>query len=281
MSSLLYVAALAAVVALTAVWAVARTRRIRQQAAQRELEALALVQAGKDPVSAQAGPETTFVAGLPTSMPVRGGIDVAEAEVVDIDALLAGESPAAASAARAALEQPTDIHAAASDTLPPRPVGRPLAVAGAPAARAAPPPKPMPTPTAPAVGADVPLRELALAWFEARGYRGAPASSAVRPIELVLRHRNDPARAYAFVVERQPIDGARVRRLLDQARSIGLMKLLVVAEAGAAPGAAETRKSVRLVDRAALDAEFRKLEFNVAAKIIAVARRRASARAAA
>src|SRR5258706_280424 len=38
------------------------------------------------------------------------------------------------------------------------------------------------------INVDVPLRELSLAWFEARGYRGAPASPAVRPIELVLRH---------------------------------------------------------------------------------------------
>jgi hypothetical protein len=276
MSSLLYVAALAAVVSLTAVWVIARARRIRQQAEQREFEALALVKAGKDPVADAAGPETTFAAGLPTRMPVRGGIEVAEAEVVDIDALLAGESPAAASAARATLEEPTDIHTL-SDTLPPRPVARPAAAAPAAAARSAMPARPTP----PAVGADVPLRELALAWFEARGYRASPASPAVRPIELVLRHKNDPARAYAFVVERQRIDGQRVRSLLEQARSIGLMKLLVVAEAGAEPGAAEARKSVRLVDRAALDAEFRRLELNVAAKIIAVARRRGATRTAA
>ncbi len=286
MSSLLYVGVLLAVVALMAVWAVAHARRLRERARRREMEALALVQAGKDPV-ADAGPETSFAAGLPTRMPVRGGIEVSE--VVDIDALLAGESPAAAMRARATLEEPTNIHTGA-DTLPPRPlVPVPARTAANPGAVAAsPPPSAIaPTGAVPAkaepltIGSDVPLRELALTWFEARGYRGSLASPAVRPIELVLRHKNDPARAYAFVVEPQRVDAQRVARLLEQARSIGLVRLLVVADGGTASGAIAQRKGVRLVDRAALDGELRRLEVSVAAKIIAVARTRASARIAA
>ena len=42
-----------------------------------------------------------------------------------------------------------------------------------------------------------PLREVALAWFEARGYRSSPASPAVRPIERVLRRRQDAERGRA------------------------------------------------------------------------------------
>jgi hypothetical protein len=285
MSSLLYVGVLLAVVALMGVWAVAHARGLRERAQRREMEALALVQAGKDPV-ADAGPETIFAAGLPTRMPVRGGIEVSE--VVDIDALLAGESPAAAMRARATLEEPTNIHTGA-DTLPPRPVVRaPASAAANPGAVAvSPPPAIAQTRAEPAkaepltIGSDVPLRELALTWFEARGYRGSLASPAVRPIELVLRHKNDPARAYAFVVEPQRVDAQRVARLLEQARSIGLIRLLVVADGGTASGAFAQRKGVRLVDRAALDVELRRLEVSVAAKIIAVARKRASARIAA
>ena len=57
----------------------------------------------------------------------------------------------------------------------------------------------------------VPLRELVIAWYESRGYRGSPASPAIWPIEMVLRHRDDAARAYAFstTIARQPESASR------------------------------------------------------------------------
>jgi hypothetical protein len=113
-----------------------------------------------------------------------------------------------------------------------------------------------------------PLREVALAWFEARGYRSSPASPAVRPIERVLRHRQDAARGYAFVVERQPVSARRIEQL---------QRLLVVAEAGAIDRAAREQRGVRLMDRNALAAELDRLDLSIAAKIIAVARKRGSA----
>jgi hypothetical protein len=361
---------------LTAFWAMARTRRIREAASQREEEALARVRAGANPLMIDG--DTVFdPAGLPSRMPERRGIEVAEHdEVVDLEALLAGEPQGVARRARATLEEPTDI-VFDSDTLPPAPRARPEPVPAAPTPVAALPAAPMSAPvgarpaaaplaakpvapvaaavpaaTAPAVahapapaaprpavqpmpqsaapaavaraaqpspptlvarlpesmsavaaaapaslppppavtpsptsgGApirrgndDVPLRELALAWFEARGYRSAPASSAVRPIEQVLRHRHDPARAYAFVMESQRVTAERVQQLRTQARSIGLLRVLIVANAGADDGAATKSKGVRLMDRASLAAEFDQLDFSVAAKIIAVARKRAGA----
>ncbi len=78
----------------------------------------------------------------------------------------------------------------------------------------------------------VPLRELVLAWYEARGYRGSPASPAVWPIELVLRHREDAARAYAFVVQNDHVSVDRITALIEQAREIGMMRVAVIAEAG-------------------------------------------------
>jgi hypothetical protein len=368
---------------LTAFWAMARTRRIREAASQREEEALARVRAGANPLMIDG--DTVFdPAGLPSRMPERRGIEVAEHdEVVDLEALLAGEPQGVARRARATLEEPTDI-VFDSDTLPPAPRSRPepvpaVPVSAAPAPAAAMPARPMaaahpmtapvdaraaatplavkpaaapaasasaaaqatprpavqpapqavahpaqqpiapaavaraaqpspptlvarlpesvsaaatapaslpplpavaPSPTsggAPIRGGndDVPLRELALAWFEARGYRSAPASSAVRPIEQVLRHRHDPARAYAFVMENQRVTAERVQQLRTQARSIGLLRVLIVANAGADDGAATKSKGVRLMDRASLAAEFDQLDFSVAAKIIAVARKRA------
>jgi hypothetical protein len=367
--------------AILAIWMVARTRRIREAAAAREEEALARLRGSGD-VGIEG--DTVFAAaGLPSRMPERRGIEVAEHEVFDLEALLAGEPQGIARRARATLEEPTDI-VLDSDTLPPAPrvqppapppavavaptaqpslktsvatpapqLAPPLAAQGRAAGQAALPasassaaalpraaaaaaPRPVPgaasraqpspptlvmrldepaakDPAATAIlpsavaapmrpvpmtvpapapvrasGAaptggepvrrgndDVPLRALALAWFEARGYRSAPASAAVRPIEVVLRHRHDPARAYAFVVEDGRVTADRVQQLRTQARSIGLLRVLIVANGGADDGAATKAKGVRLMDRASLAAEFDQLDFSVAAKIIAVARKRA------
>lgn len=133
------------------------------------------------------------------------------------------------------------------------------------------------------MGAGVPLRELVLAWYESRGYRGSPASPAVWPIELVLRHREDAARAYAFVVQHDHVSEDRITALIGQARDIGMLRVAVVAEAGYEKGAKKIarRQRVRLIDRTTMEEELLALELPTAAKIIAVARKRAEDGAAA
>lgn len=255
--------------------------------------------------------ETIFEPGTPTMMVPgsRGSIEVAE--VLDIEELLRDEPNGIASRARAQLEEHTNIHT--GDTLPPRPlVNEPVALAPKPARVVPPAPIHQPTrsapPVAPPVAAqrqpapprahpaaqaraatpppapsapdgEVPLRELVLAWFEARGYRSSPASPVVRPIELVLRHKEDPSRAYAFVVGTQRVTSERVQQLAQQARGIGLIRVLVVADAGLSADAPHAKRGVRVLDRNSLSAELAKLDISVAAKIIAVARKRSSARA--
>jgi hypothetical protein len=210
-------------------------------------------------------------------------------EVLDLDDLLAGEEGSVVAAARRQLEEPTNVSTGV-DTyfpLPPlspsrsEPEAPQMASAAVPAARAngpaqvaeavavAPPP--------PAGERAVPVRELALAWFEARGYRPSSASQAVRPIELVLRHRKDPGRAYAFIVEQQLVTSERVSALVGHAQSIGLTRVLVAAESGIEPGTGRRfrRQGVRLVDQGEMRREFEKLDLRIAAKIIAVARSRA------
>lgn len=125
----------------------------------------------------------------------------------------------------------------------------------------------------------VPLRELVLAWYESRGYRGSPASPAVWPIELVLRHRQDAARAYAFVVQNDHVSVDRITALIEQAREIGMMRVAVIAEAGYERGAKEIakRRNVRLIDRSTMEAELSELQLPTAAKIIAIARTRSAA----
>jgi hypothetical protein len=232
-------------------------------------------------------------------------------EVLDLDDLLAGEEGPVIAAARRQLEAPTDVNMG-PDTffpMPKAPQTRPVAptmpqlasvaatvphmvAATVPSiASVAAPAKSLAERTrkASAVAADagsqpterpVPVRELALAWFEARGYRPSNASLAVRPIELVLRHRKDPGRAYAFIVERERVTGERVAKLVEHARSIGLTRVLVAAESGSEPGTGQRfrREGVRLVDQDEMRREFDKLDLRIAAKIIAVARSRARLR---
>jgi hypothetical protein len=212
-------------------------------------------------------------------------------EVLDLDDLLAGEEGSVAAAARRQLEEPTNVTTGV-DTffpLPPLPARREtdagqMVSAAAATARADGPQvaeAPVePTPAPPPGERAVPVRELALAWFEARGYRPSSASQAVRPIELVLRHRKDPARAYAFIVEQQLVTSERVGVLVGHAQSIGLTRVLVAAESGIEPGASRQfrRQGVRLVDQREMRREFEKLDLRVAAKIIAVARNRSRVR---
>jgi hypothetical protein len=139
------------------------------------------------------------------------------------------------------------------------------------------------TPMLDSMAPSVPLRELVLAWYESRGYRQVPASPAVWPIELVLRHRDDPARAYAFVVQNDHVSVDRITALIEQAREIGMLRVAVIAEAGYERGAKEIakRKNVRMIDRPTMDAELSELQIETAAKIIAVARKRSSPEASA
>jgi hypothetical protein len=128
------------------------------------------------------------------------------------------------------------------------------------------------------IAAGVPLRELVIAWYESRGYRGSPASPAIWPIELVLRHRDDAARAYAFVVQNDYVSVDRITALIEQAREIGMLRVAIVADAGYERGAKAIarRKHVRLIGRSMMEAEFLALELPVAAKIIGMARKRAA-----
>jgi HJR/Mrr/RecB family endonuclease len=95
----------------------------------------------------------------------------------------------------------------------------------------------------------------------------------------VLRHREDAARAYAFVVQTDHVSVDRITALIEQAREIGMMRVAVIAEAGYEKGAKEIakRRHVRLIDRTSMEAELSELQLPTAAKIIAVARARSAA----
>jgi hypothetical protein len=138
----------------TAYWAIARSRRIRAEAARREEEALARVRAGASPFTLDG--ETVFAeAGTPSRIPDRRGLEVSEHdEVFDLEALLAGEPQGVARRARATLEEPTNI-ILGDDTLPPRravpaPVPAPASPPALPSLAAMPVPTPAASAPAPA-----------------------------------------------------------------------------------------------------------------------------------
>jgi hypothetical protein len=285
-------------------WARRRASAIRARSAEREQEAMAMLLASGKQGPAITG-ETEMVAG-PLPAPVGRVLDDSPAERAAAAAREAAriareegrvrELPPLEIAPPAAGPSPAERAAAGLDPIeelisqimvdpplgPRRPsAARPRAAERAAAsAAAAPAPKPArPDP----IAAGVPLRELVIAWYESRGYRGSPASPAVWPIELVLRHRDDAARAYAFVVQNDHISVDRITALIEQAREIGMLRVAVVAEAGYEQGAKDIarKRNVRLIDRSTMEAELTALELPTAAKIIAVARKRSTPEASA
>jgi hypothetical protein len=310
-SSLLFGLGLLLVLVGLYLWARRRASTIREQAAQREQAAMAMMLSSS---SAPDQPETPNKLEKPRhKTPASAAPEVDHAALIRQAHGLAAQEPAEnrdlppidyerSSPAERELS-PAEQAAAGLDPIEELisqimvdDLGRPQ-----PAARpAAPPPLPPPpepkrarasarsagrdgSPMLDSMAPSVPLRELVLAWYESRGYRQVPASPAVWPIELVLRHRDDPSRAYAFVVQTDNVSVDRITALIEQAREIGMLRVAVIAEAGYERGAKEIakRKNVRLIDRPTMDAELSDLQLETAAKIIAVARKRASPEASA
>ena len=268
------------------VWAKRRAQVIRRLAAEREQAALAMMLAGKG-----GDPQVDEPLVRPAGMtPPLGAAPRLAAESTDAGSERATLPPL--DYQQRTERAPTPAEQAAADLDPiedlisqimvddPAPRLKPQAEAPRPSpAPAVAPSGPNGTARKSEIATNVPLRELALAWYESRGYRGSPASPAVWPIELVLRHREDAARAYAFVVQSDHVSVDRITALIDQAREIGMMRVAVIAEAGYERGAKEIarKRNVRLIDRRTMEAELAELQLATAAKIIAVARGRSSA----
>jgi hypothetical protein len=210
-------------------------------------------------------------------------------DAVEIDSLLSGESDTVAALARSQLERTTDIDISggvrnlsfslATPNPPAAPISAPLAQRHRDPIDAAPPSAPVPAPASDDIPA-VPVRELVLAWFEARGYRPAALPHDSQPIELLLRHRATPERAYAFMVAGEGLTAQRVSSLFTLARSSGFKRLLIAASGTVDPSVVERVRpqGVKIFDEERIRAELGKIDIRIAAKIIAVARGRAATR---
>lgn len=257
---LLIAVAVAAVAAL--LWR-QRATRLREEQAREERRArtdklLAKVLLGEEAEAAKKAGARTSLA-KPVAAPIeRMARPVDGAQQIDVDLLLGDEPTSVADQARQQLAQPTDF-------LP--------SLGGASGGD-------RPTTSAPSSPLslqdgqiDVALDALVIAWFEARGYVARPAAEGARPLQLLLTHRDDRERSYAFYFERGRLNAQRAAALLEQARALGMNKLLVAAEHGADPAVSSSRlRDVQVMDWVALDREMKKLDFRVAAKIIAIAR---------
>jgi hypothetical protein len=296
-SSLLYTVGILVILIAMLFWVRRRAATIRARAAEREQEAMAMLLAANNQGGSSG--ETTLLAE-PMPKPIgrlleddpseKAAAAAREAERLareeggnkELPPIQYGEV-----ASEPRVPTPAEQAAAGLDPIeelisqimvdPPRAKKAPAPPPARPAVTVA-PPAPAPAPKPEPLGAGVPLRELVLAWYEARGYRGSPASPAVWPIELVLRHRDDAARAYAFVVQGDHISVDRITALIEQSREIGMLRVAVVAESGYENGARDIarKRHVRLIDRPAMEAELAALDLPTAAKIIAVARKRAA-----
>jgi len=290
-SSLLFGLALLVVLIGLYLWARGRSDSIRQQAAQREQAAMAVMLSASP---AAEKPKQKEAAEIDHAALIRQ----AHGEAAEQDKASKDLPPIEYDRRPTPERDMTPAEEAAAGLDPIEELISQIMVDDPnPRARAVPPPAQEPrrptaaaraavreaTPMLDSMAPSVPLRELVLAWYESRGYRQVPASPAVWPIELVLRHRDDPSRAYAFVVQNDHVSVDRITALIEQAREIGMLRVAVIAEAGYERGAKEIakRKNVRLIDRPTMDAELSDLQIETAAKIIAVARKRSSPEASA
>lgn len=235
-----------------------RIEREREERRARTDELLARVLLREEPRQGRrtkGGPPSI---AKPVAPSVDRAVKPAAGHQIDIDILLGDEPDSVAERARRQLARPTNF---APDVIDPS------SAAGTTTA-------PSTSPLSLTDGQlDVALDALVIAWFEVRGYVARPAPEGARPISLLLIHRDDRDRNYAFHFERGRLHAQRAAALLEQTQKLGMSKLLVAAEHGADPAVASSRlRDVQVVDWVGIDREMKKLDFRVAAKIIAIAR---------
>jgi hypothetical protein len=210
---------------------------------------------------------------------------------LDVDRIFGGAPvPAAPSSADAVLRA-VGLRDDVVALLKQPPVGRPAterATTQMPAGQADRAALPPATPAAeePAGAADVaaeppvPVRDLVQVFYEARGFRPAPADPSARPVETVLAHKSDAQRAYAFAPLAQPPSQALLQAIIERARDIGQKRVLLAVESGSSssPDVELPTHGVRLIDRALIEAQLARLDADVADRIRSTAWRRAGRR---
>jgi hypothetical protein len=110
-------------------------------------------------------------------------------------------------------------------------------------------PQPVATPQSRApVANGLPMREMAIALYEARGYRRETALKEDAPILCFLQHRTESNRAYGFVAlqSTDPVGRERVKGIMRDLRLAGHKRIVMYASAGFAPDAIELAEPLRI-----------------------------------
>lgn len=125
-----------------------------------------------------------------------------------------------------------------------------------------------------------PVRDLVQVFYEARGFRALVADASASPIELVLTHKADANRGYAFAPVEGPLSAELVRAIVARARAIGQQRVLISSEAAIEPALAESLSlpGVRVLDGVAIEAQLARLDAHLSQKVRAAAARRAASR---
>jgi hypothetical protein len=264
------VAALLVVAGALAWWVLWRAARLRHEAESREARVLEALFAARRSADGGASIDVDRIFGGTRAPDASAGTD-AVLRAAGLQAELVA-SLGKAQAGRAA-----------DDPLPPDARVRPATEAADRAASGIPAAATTPALTqAAAASAEAPVavRDLVQVFYEARGYRDAPAAPSSLPIELVLEHRSDARGAYAFAPLADPPTEAALQSIVEQALRIGCRRVLVASEGTLAPelGAALPSHGVRVFDRAAIEAQLAKIDAAIAGKIRKAARRRTAQR---
>jgi hypothetical protein len=218
------------IVVATALWAVQRHKRIQAETQRREEENLALMRAAMTNKTARTAEQAVPAAParLPEPLPRMDTMELSAAQVLaQANAEMPGvqfQEVEGGPATAVLADQAALIDAGDTFAQPIAPPSRPPATTG------------------------LPMREMAIALYEARGYRRETALKEDAPILCFLQHRTEPNRAYGFVAlqSTDPVGRERVKGIMRDLRDAGHKRIIMYASAGFAPEAVELSELLRI-----------------------------------
>lgn len=231
-------------------WVVRQTIAYRRDAANREALVLEALFASRGAAGGGASIDVDKIfGGAPTPSASPDASAVLQAEMAAMLNKLHPESSAAATATATIPGGPASEHIDAA-----MPASAPAAVPGGAAEVLA--------------ELQAPVRDLVQVFFEARGFRPTPVAPTAQPIDVVLAHKSDEKRAYAFVPLAVPPSEAALKTIVQRARGLGHRRVLIAVE-GALPdtGGELPAHGVRVLDRAAIEAQLARLDAAVAERL--------------
>lgn len=214
-----------------ALWAVQRHKRIKAETQRREEENLALMRAAMTNKTARAAEQAAAAAPVRLPDPPRPRADTMELSAAQVLAQASAELPGVqfqevegGPATAVLADQAALIDAGDTFAQPIAPPSRPPAANG------------------------LPMRDMAVALYEARGYRRETALKEDAPILCFLQHRTEPNRAYGFVAlqSTDPVGRERVKGIMRDLRGAGHKRIIMYASAGFAPDAIELAEPLRI-----------------------------------